>query len=1567
MLDLNNKSSNDKADCSANMDDGGRCVLINDSKTPQPLFGSTSSTSVKATAKKDATVGAANKPKMETTTTKKEVKARKSTVVATKSSPGSSLPTVDMNGKVPTMATVNTFPIGLQQGQLQSQPLTLVPSSMGLMSLTGSLPINAQSVSIHPQHQTITLTSSSAMNPGTNSSTIRAPTPTLLPQAQFQIGPRPMTVHLPQQLLMQGMQMGQPGLSQFVLASRNPNSSPSLQSGPMLQLIQTSQGTQIIKANPPTSIQQIASTATTTTTTTSNSKSRSNKQILPKPQNSSVSTASTLSKSTTLQSNSNNAKLIQQQTSTPTFGAQTFNSNSGLGGSHQIVVGPQGTFLVNNGMLPNIGSQPFFIQGNGLQNGPVQLAIRPQAPLFVNNNTITGDSSNLGISLTNNAQFSAGKPVMQANQQQTFVISNASGPANGASGNLINLRNGTQNLIFRPQFPPVQQPPQQQFLQIQTANGPMLVALPPQPHLAQQPTIIQQPAPPANPPPQTIQVGNTVYSLASNPNLNLQSGAHNLPTILTHPQQDICSIANQSSIMQSNIATSISTSTSSFVFSNSITNRSITLQPPEILPKNQSNMQVAPNQQSPKTSSSKGLNLADLLKETGILSDFSPPTSPKNSLPSTNTADISLPQPPSAPAVAASEAPPMLPTVGNNQSAVLMVQGGALNAHQNVLIANNNNNSNNTINNGTSTQPLTTSQLRVTIGPDGTLLVVSPAANTANATPPTGQFALATLAGKGPLKDSSGIGSSQPSPDSTTPSLDTSTSSPSTTAPQSVSSLISLPTSTVEQMPVQTLSRPLDAALNEGKPTTAAILLDTSLNQLVVKRAEQVTPTAVKGVRSTICDTNKAATPANSDPTSLHLIPSSATLTSQKAKSISEPIRLAPSGIAVPLALPPMLGMVTLADVTGVPLLQVNSANAEFMSRLDAQIKTMSSQSSFTQPQLDLLKELKNIQDTILRPTNSLGLAMQLNLSNSAQQLLQLSTIKSNGMQILITQSQNQQCLSNGIQIPANVSNLVLPSATTAELVKTTVANSAVSVKVSTNSQVASTLTVQSLAKTSTQPQNQVKAEPEKLRPNVPKAIHQQLNADQNAALHPDCKTSFRSQDDAFKRLLRYHVFDWPSPSEKDIEKFDESYEKISQLFLRQKSQLYDKFRYLLLRESMNEVPKYDQILINRLFVEDETNALKTDREMVSSGKSLNLPPLPESWVHQQREKEKEKEQSLKRKLSTTEFDDDFEDRQAEKVDIADICNMLEEEHILSNDDLNNNKNNDHILNILMPSDLHLDSQRNRDIECVDKLIDQFNSQGEAAVASGLIDSDHQSFLDSLDTVPLEHGLMSNDDLEAFYSRIEDSSQLDESPSPWSNTNLNCSATNSTLQQGILLGGTVTEESNSRMAWNAGFNMAETEAAVAVQSIMSSHEETSLSVDLSGIDDLDAAMGVEGSVNFDDVVAGGNALVVDETSFLNSETLAQQPQPGFDKQMDCAIKSIMGDIGPMTSSQSISQYGSQSQSFNQFMDTSMANSTGYNNLPYHMSSHQMMPSNMRGSSMIVNDSMLDEAVKSILS
>lgn len=49
--------------------------------------------------------------------------------------------------------------------------------------------------------------------------------------------------------------------------------------------------------------------------------------------------------------------------------------------------------------------------------------------------------------------------------------------------------------------------------------------------------------------------------------------------------------------------------------------------------------------------------------------------------------------------------------------------------------------------------------------------------------------------------------------------------------------------------------------------------------------------------------------------------------------------------------------------------------------------------------------------------------------------------------------------------------------------------------------------------------------------------IQSQLHADQNTALHPDCRTPFRSRDDACKRLLRYHVFDQQQLSEKQMQK----------------------------------------------------------------------------------------------------------------------------------------------------------------------------------------------------------------------------------------------------------------------------------------------------------------------------------------------------------------------------------------------------------------------------------------------
>lgn len=49
--------------------------------------------------------------------------------------------------------------------------------------------------------------------------------------------------------------------------------------------------------------------------------------------------------------------------------------------------------------------------------------------------------------------------------------------------------------------------------------------------------------------------------------------------------------------------------------------------------------------------------------------------------------------------------------------------------------------------------------------------------------------------------------------------------------------------------------------------------------------------------------------------------------------------------------------------------------------------------------------------------------------------------------------------------------------------------------------------------------------------------FQQQLTADQNSALKPDTKTPFRSKRDAVQRLLRYHVYQKPSPPPEVLEK----------------------------------------------------------------------------------------------------------------------------------------------------------------------------------------------------------------------------------------------------------------------------------------------------------------------------------------------------------------------------------------------------------------------------------------------
>lgn len=329
--------------------------------------------------------------------------------------------------------------------------------------------------------------------------------------------------------------------------------------------------------------------------------------------------------------------------------------------------------------------------------------------------------------------------------------------------------------------------------------------------------------------------------------------------------------------------------------------------------------------------------------------------------------------------------------------------------------------------------------------------------------------------------------------------------------------------------------------------------------------------------------------------------------------------------------------------------------------------------------------------------------------------------------------------------------------------------------------------------------------------------------------------------------------------------------------------------------------------------------------------------------------------QSLKRKLPTDEFEGDTEQRENDD-EIANICDMLNEDRSTLDNDLNDSKNRPFY--DLFPQESQMDSNRNQDIDSVDELIDQLNSQDDAT-SGHLLTSDHQSFLDSLDNVPLSHANfiggnsntmnMVTDDLEALYSEIQEHGPLSDTAStlPWA-SDLGCPS--NSIPSRLL--GNQNGAVHSRVPWGA-----QAEAAVAVQSIINSTEESANGEGMCSIQDLESNMS---NGNFDSNVLVGaadrNGGEGDrgESMFLDSDSLSQQQ--GFDVQMHCAIKSIM------MPSDMAEQLGQQ-----QYLDASISNSTNYGNLPY-----QMMPSNMRGNNMMpyqssVNDSLLDEAVKSILS
>ncbi|XP_021927375.1 mucin-12-like isoform X2 [Zootermopsis nevadensis] len=109
--------------------------------------------------------------------------------------------------------------------------------------------------------------------------------------------------------------------------------------------------------------------------------------------------------------------------------------------------------------------------------------------------------------------------------------------------------------------------------------------------------------------------------------------------------------------------------------------------------------------------------------------------------------------------------------------------------------------------------------------------------------------------------------------------------------------------------------------------------------------------------------------------------------------------------------------------------------------------------------------------------------------------------------------------------------------------------------------------------------------------------IEQQLKTDQGGACMPDTCTPFQSTSDACKRLIRYHVFNEQLLSQQDLEKADEFFEATAKHLLDKFRQMMNKYRYLLLMESMREVNTSELMMIDRMFVAEEHGLLERLKE----------------------------------------------------------------------------------------------------------------------------------------------------------------------------------------------------------------------------------------------------------------------------------------------------------------------------------------------------------------------------------
>ncbi|XP_040925260.1 BRD4-interacting chromatin-remodeling complex-associated protein [Betta splendens] len=119
----------------------------------------------------------------------------------------------------------------------------------------------------------------------------------------------------------------------------------------------------------------------------------------------------------------------------------------------------------------------------------------------------------------------------------------------------------------------------------------------------------------------------------------------------------------------------------------------------------------------------------------------------------------------------------------------------------------------------------------------------------------------------------------------------------------------------------------------------------------------------------------------------------------------------------------------------------------------------------------------------------------------------------------------------------------------------------------------------------------------ERLTPAVRRhRFQQQLCLDHLAVQHSSTGPAFSSLKDAVRRLLPYHTCSGHLPTEGDFNLVDQEFDTVSGFLLKRTKDMVNKYRQLLVRETQQESPSAEMVMLERLFLQAERFSLAEDR-----------------------------------------------------------------------------------------------------------------------------------------------------------------------------------------------------------------------------------------------------------------------------------------------------------------------------------------------------------------------------------